>query len=25
VVQQIGTYLRARRRDMTEGRHHGRR
>ncbi|GAB3056225.1 endonuclease domain-containing protein [Micromonospora schwarzwaldensis] len=25
VVQQIGTYLRARRRDMAEGRHHGRR
>ncbi|WFF08034.1 DUF559 domain-containing protein [Micromonospora sp. WMMD1076] len=25
VVQQIGTYLRARRRDLAEGRHHGRR
>ncbi|MDG4794958.1 DUF559 domain-containing protein [Micromonospora sp. WMMD1082] len=25
VVQQIGTYLRARRRDIAEGRHHGRR
>ena len=25
VVTQIGTYLRARRRDLAEGRHHGRR